>query len=193
MSEPGAVLAPLVAALVRQARQELADQGVLAGVDVDPVAAGAHRRTGGRCEAGDDRVDVADLHRLGDLTTVDLGDTRRRPQLPLVPVRGALSACVAERREHQGSLGVTGRRDLTPARLGVGPQRRALIGPVGLMDRSLLDRDDPGAARRAAPVVRHVALRDRAAAAQVRLVGTEHHPGRGLERADAQRFDQRRM
>ena len=78
--EAQAVGAPLVVALVGQPGEELADQAVLAGVDLDAVAAGVDGGRGGGAEPGDDGGDVVGLHPLRDLAASHLGHARRRPQ-----------------------------------------------------------------------------------------------------------------
>ncbi len=65
--------APLVAAVVGEAAEELADQAVLAGVDLHAVAAGLAGELGPGREAGDHRGDVVGLHPLRHLAAVHLG------------------------------------------------------------------------------------------------------------------------
>ena len=71
--EPLRSVAPLVVALVGEAGQELAHEAVLAGVDLDAVAAGVDGELRRVAEAGDHRVDVVGLHPLRHLAAVDLG------------------------------------------------------------------------------------------------------------------------
>ena len=61
------IVPPLVVALVGQPAEELADEAVLAGVDLDPVAPRRHGRGRRGGEPVDDGADVTRLHRLGDL------------------------------------------------------------------------------------------------------------------------------
>ncbi len=74
-----AVSAVVIATGVRQARQKLPHQAVLAGVHLDTVTAGIECRTGGVGETAHDSVDIALFHRLGNLAGVDLRHLRRCP------------------------------------------------------------------------------------------------------------------
>ena len=60
--------ATLAASLEQMAKRELP------GIDLDPVTTGGHRGCRGRAEGRDDGLDVGVLHRLGNLTGVDLGN-----------------------------------------------------------------------------------------------------------------------
>ncbi len=169
-------------------------QAVLAGVDLHAVAARAARPGGGRAEAVDHGCDVLGLHPLRDLAGVDLGHPRRRPQLTLAVGRRALPAGVAERGEHERAVVVDGVGDLGPA---VGRTRSAsgaaLVGPVRRVDAGLLGDDDPAAARRPAPVVGEVAIREAAvASAQVGDVGAEQDAVASGAPAEGQRAEQLR-
>ena len=134
--EQQAVGAPLVAALVGQPGEELADQAVLAGVDLHAVAAGVDGELARRREAGDDGLDVVVLHPLRDLAAVDLGHPRRRPQLALAVGRRALAAGVVERRDHAARRARGRRRSAAaqPSAHRVG-ERRPLVRPVARRGR----------------------------------------------------------
>ncbi len=109
------ILAPFVVALVGQPAEELAHQAVLAGVDLHPVAAGAHCPGGRRGEAVDDGADVGGLHPLGHFAGVDLRHPRRGPQLALAVRAGALAAGVVERGDHQCARWMARLDDRTPS------------------------------------------------------------------------------
>ena len=184
--EAEAVDAPLVAPLVGQAGQELPDQAVLAGVDLDPVEA---RRRGGsrrRPEAGHDRGDVLGLHPLRHLAAVDLGHARRRPQRALRVGGRPLATGVAERGDGDRAVGLERGRDPSPPVAAALGQWRPLVGPVALVDAGLLDHDRPAAPEGPAPVVRQVAVREgTVVVAQVRDVRPEEHAVGGRPRAEA--------
>ena len=189
--EQRAVGAPLVAAVVGQAGQELADDAVLAGVDLHAVAAGGDGELGGRGEGVDDRGDVLGLHPLRHLTGGDLGDARRCPQRRLVVGGGALAAGVVERGEDEAAVRPAGADDGSPAGLGARRQWGALVRPVGVVDAGPLDDDRPATAPRPPLVVGDVAGGEAAVVvAEVGHVRPEHHPVRRHPRPERERFQQ---
>ena len=184
------VLAVGVAPQVGETGEELADQAVLAGVDLDAVEAGAYGEAGGVAEAVDHRGDVAVLHHLGDLAGVDLGDAGGRPQLPLGVGGRSLAAGVPEPGEHDAAVALGRRGEGGPAGPALLGQRCPLVGPVARVDRRLLDDDRAAAAGEAPLVVGEVALRQRPAPAEVGLVGPEQEPVGGGDRAQVDRFEE---
>ncbi len=176
--EPQPVRAVVVAAGVRQARQELAHQAVLAGVHLHTVTAGGDRRTGGLGETAHDSVDVAWFHRLGNLAGVHLRYLRWCPQLPLGVRRAALPTRVPERCDQHGAVRVHRVRDRPPTRTAVGGEGSPFVRPVRRMDRRLLRHDHADAPGRPPGVVGHRSRREGPAMAQVGLVRPEQHPAR---------------
>ena len=65
---------PLVTAMVRETRHELANEAVLSGVDFHTVATGRDGDASGIGETGDDGGDVLGFHPFGYFATVDLGN-----------------------------------------------------------------------------------------------------------------------
>ena len=127
-----AVGAPLVVALVREPGQELADQAVLAGVDLDAVAAGVDgepaprrrtRRRRRRC-----RRPPSTSAPRGVLTS---GTRDGAHSGALAVGRRALPAGVVERGDDERAVR-RGRRRRSPAQPSAAPlgQRRPLVRPV---------------------------------------------------------------
>ena len=146
--EHEAILPPWIVAVVGQAREELAYQAVLAGVDLDTVAAGVRRDGCGAGEAGDHRVDVVGLHPLRRLPAVDLGNPRWRQQRQLAVRAAALAAGVVERCDHHGVVGVAGVGDLLPAGGTALCQRRSFVRPVAVVHAGTLGHNDAATSRR---------------------------------------------
>jgi hypothetical protein len=190
--EQQALLAPFVAALVGEAGQELADQAVLAGIDLDPVATGLHRQRGGRAETGDDRGDVVGLHPLRHFARVDLRHPRGCPQFALVVGAGALAAGMVERGDHQRSMCVAGGADGRPAVCRTIGQRRTFVRPVAVVHAGAFGDDDAASTAGAALEVGGVARREAAlVVAEVGDVWPEHDPiscGRVCERQRLQQL-----
>ena len=165
-----------VVALVRESRQELAHQAVLAGIDLDAVAAGVDgdpRRAG---EPIDDGRDVVGLHRLGDLSRVDLGHPRRRPQRALAVRRRTLATGVVERCDDERAVRSTRSDDRRPNRRAHRSASGARsYGQSDSWTQAPSDHDRAAAAARPALVVGHVAGRDRAVVvAEIGDVRAEH-------------------
>ena len=178
------VLAVIVAALVGQPRLELAQQRVLAGVDLDPVQPGSGRQGGGSSEALDQRVDLRALHLHGQLARSRVWYPRRCPQRGLGERRGALHPSVPQPGQHQCAMWPAGRDGPGPARPALGSQRCALVGPVRGVHARGLGHDDAAAPRRPPGVVGDVPRRDLPAPAEVGLVRPEHHPARRTARPE---------
>ena len=173
------IVAPLVVAMVREPGQELADQAVLAGVDLDAVEVGIDGQLGGRAETVDDGGDVVGLHPLGNLAGVHLGDPRRRPQRRLAVGRRSLPAGVIERRDHERPVRVAGAGDRRPAVGAPFGQQRALVGPVRRVHRGALDDDRAATAGGPAFVVRREPFGDRpVVGTEIGDVRPEHDPVR---------------
>ena len=141
--------APLVAALVRQPGQELAHEAVLAGVDLDAVAAGLDRRPRAAAPkpATTAAMSSASIH-FGTSRRRHLGHPRRRPQRALAVRRRALPAGVVERGDDERAVRPAGGDDRGPAVAAPRGQRRPLVRPVAIVDAGALDDDRAAAAAR---------------------------------------------
>ena len=149
-----------VLAHVGQAREELADQAELTGIDLHAVNAGRSGEPGRLGETTDDDGDVGVLHLLGHLARRRIGEARRSEQGPLAIRTRPLAAAMPEGGQHQGAR--AGRLDPPddggPAVNALAGQRRPLVGPVALVDRHGLGDHDPAAPLGPACVVRHGAI-----------------------------------
>ena len=177
--------------MVRQPRQELTDQAVLAGVHLDAGEAGL----GGRCRSGgeafNDGADIVGFHPLRDLAAGDLGDAGRRPQRPLRVRRRALAPGVADRSEHESAPLLTHAAELAPAIEAAGGQWRPLVRPVALVDARLLQYDDPATTVGPALVVRGVAIGEATVdVAEVGDMGTEQQSVAGGASPEPDRLEQ---
>jgi hypothetical protein len=176
--QPHPVGAVAVGAAVGEPGEELTQDRVLSGLDLDTVETRAGGQRRGLAEAGDERVDLGlpDLHR--HFPRDGVGHPRRRPQRLLPAGRAALPARVPEPGEHERAVRTAGMRDRCPPPDGVGGERRALVGPVGRVHARDLGDDDAGTSRRPPRVVGDVAVGDLPASREVRLVQPEEHPAR---------------
>ena len=190
-SEEQAVLPPCIVAMVRQARQELAHQAVLAGVDLDTVAAGLPCNRRASRKSGDHRLDVGGLHPLRRLAAVDLRDARRGPQRLLVVGTAALAAGVIERGDHEGAVRVAGLGDRSPTGPARPRERRPVVRPIAVVHAGAFGDDDTATSCGSSGVVRGMPRREAACVvAEVCDVRPEHHSIDRLARAERQRVQQ---
>ena len=191
MGEEQPVLPPGVVALVREAREELANQAVLARVDLHTVDIGVDGDPGRSGEPADDGRDVVGLHPLRNLSTVDLGHTRWCPQRRLA-VRGrTLAAGVVERSDHERAVRSTRSHDLGPARAASFGEGRSLVRPVRRVDGGTLHDDRSAAPTRPSLVIGHLAGGDRAIVrAEIGDVRAEHDTVRRGSRREGDRRQQ---
>ena len=155
--EQQAVLTPLVVALVGEPAQELADQAVLAGIDLHAVEVGLGRQLGGVPEPVDHRLDVVGLHPLRHLTGVGLRHARGRPQRRLAVRRRSLPAGMIERGDHERPVRPAGLRHGPPSRGASFGEGGPLVGPVRAVDRCALDHHRAAPSRGTPLVVGDVA------------------------------------
>ena len=164
---------------------------MLAGVDLDAVAACLHRQLGRACEPGDDGGDVVGLHHLRDLARVHLRHPGRGEERRLAVRARPLPTGVVERGEDQRTVRVARRCDLRPAVGAPLGQRRALVRPVAAVHARSLDDDRAAAATGAGGVVRDVPLRQAAiVVAEVRDVRAEQQAVRRRGGADVERLEE---
>ena len=157
---------PLVAALVGEARQELAHQRVLAGVDLHAVEPGRHGQPGRRAEA---RRPPRRCRRPPS-TWGPRGCSPRAPATAPTAVAWLYAddpcppAWPSAASTSVPSPAVARVGDGPPPRTAVGREGTPLVGPVGGVDRRLLDDDHAGPTRGAPPVVGDVPLGHRSCA-----------------------------
>ena len=179
---------PLVTAMVRETRHELANEAVLSGVDLHAVTTRRHCNTGGIGETGDDDRDVLGLHPLGHLAAVHLGNARRRPQGKL-RIRGrALTTGMIEAGDHQRAVRVARVGDGAPSGAARGCQRRAFVRPIAGVHAGALGDDDAASTSGPTLVVGDVPRRESAfVVAEIGDVRTEHDPVRGRATPECER------
>ena len=175
--------AVLVAALVGQRRQKLADQAVLTGVEFDPIQTAVNRVTRREPEAFDDRRDVVGVHRLRQFAAIHFRHWRRRPQRQLRIMAATLHPAVGQMRQRQSPMAMHRVRyhAIAVHHGGIIAEHRVFVGPIRGMHRTAFQHDQPGSARRAGFVVGGVALGETVVGGEVGLMSGEHEPiRRGL-------------
>ncbi len=177
-----------VGAPVRQPRMKLAQKRGRAGVELDTVYARGHREPGSPTETLDERGDLAGLHLHRQLPRHRVREARRRPQRRLRPRTRPLQPGVPETREHERPVRAARIRHCTPTLLAVRGQRGPFVRPVTPVNRRGLGDDQSGAAAGTTFVVRDVPSGQCAGVAQIGLVRTEEHPGRGDAPGQGERF-----